>query len=52
MRKITVNNGTLVLTDDEILGFIEKTVTPIGTSGKVDCPKRFIGKRAYIVICK
>lgn len=52
MRKITVNKGRLVLQEDEVLGFIEKRVTRFGNSAKVDCPKEYIGKRAYIVVCK
>ncbi len=52
MRKIELKNGTLVLEEKEVLGFIEKRVTPFGTSAKVDCPRRFVGKRAYLIICK
>ena len=52
MRKITLNKGRLVLRESEILGFIEKTVTPFGNGAKVDCPKEYIGKRAYIVVCR
>jgi len=52
MRKITVNKGRLVLQEDEVLGFIEKRVTRFGNSAKVDCPKEYIGKRAYVVVCK
>jgi putative transposon-encoded protein len=52
MRKITFNKGRLVLLEDEVLGFIEKRVTRFGNSAKVDCPKEYIGKRAYIVVCK
>ena len=52
MRKIELKNDALVLEEKGILGFIEKTVTPFGTSAKVDCPRRFIGKRAYLIICK
>ena len=52
MRKIILNKGTLVLQEDEVLGFIEKRVTRFGTSAKVDCPKEHIGKRAYVVVCK
>ncbi|MBI3034863.1 DUF2080 family transposase-associated protein [Candidatus Woesearchaeota archaeon] len=52
MKKIELKNETLVLVDKEILGFIEKTVTPFGTSAKVDCPRKYIGKRAYLIICK
>jgi putative transposon-encoded protein len=52
MRKIILNKGRLVLQEDEVLGFIEKRVTPFGNSAKVDCPKEYIGKRAYIVVCR
>ena len=52
MRKIELKKDSLTLTEKKILGFIEKKVTPIGNSAKVDCPKRFIGKRAYLVIIK
>jgi putative transposon-encoded protein len=52
MRKIALNRGKLVLQEDEVLGFIEKRVTRFGNSAKVDCPKEYIGKRAYIVVCK
>jgi len=52
MRKIILNKGRLVLQEDEVLGFIEKRVTRFGTSAKVDCPKQYIGKRAYVVVCK
>lgn len=52
MRIVKVNRGKLWLRDDHIEGFIEKTVTPSGTGAKVDVPKRYIGKRAYIVVSK
>ena len=52
MRKITISRGRLVLREEQILGFIEKTVTRFGNGAKVDCPKEYIGKRAYIVVCK
>jgi len=50
MRKVEVTKREFVLRD-EIIGVIEKTVTRFGTSGKVDCPKRYIGKRVYLLIC-
>ena len=52
MRKIELKNGALVLEEKDVLGFIEKRVTSFGNSAKVDCPRRFVGKRAYLVICK
>ena len=50
MRKIELKKETLTLTDKNILGFIEKEVTPVGNSAKVDCPKEFLGKAVYLVI--
>ncbi len=37
---------------DNVAVFYEKTVTKFGTSAKVDAPKKYIGKRAYVVILK
>lgn len=51
-RKVEVNTGKLILTDAKIEGFLERTVTPIGTSAKADVPKRYIGKRVYVIITK
>ena len=33
-----------------IRGFIKRTVTPFGTSAKVDCPKEYLGRDVYLVI--
>ena len=52
MRKIELKNDMLVLEEKGILGFLEREVNPFGNSAKVDCPKKFIGKRAYLIICK
>ena len=52
MRRIELKNETLVLEEKEILGFLEREVTPFGNSAKVDCPRRYVGKRAYLIICK
>jgi putative transposon-encoded protein len=51
MRIIELKKENLKLTDN-VLGFLERTVTPFGTSGKVDCPRKFIGKRVYLIVCK
>jgi len=52
MRKIELKQGQLTLTDKEIEGFLERTVTPIGTSAKADVPKKYLGKRVYVIITK
>jgi len=51
-RTIEIKKGTLVLRHRKIEGFLERTVTPFGTSAKADVPKKYIGKRAYVVITK
>jgi putative transposon-encoded protein len=52
MRKIELNKGKLLLKEDKVEGFLERNVTPFGNSAKVDCPKKFIGKRVYLIIIK
>jgi putative transposon-encoded protein len=51
-RKIELNKEGFSLTESEIEGFLERVVTPIGTSAKADVPKRYIGRRVYVVITK
>lgn len=51
MTKIEIKKGNLILKDN-VLGFIEGEVRSHGTSARVSCPKRFIGKKAYIIIVK
>lgn len=51
MRKIEVVNKKLKLTD-EVEVIYEKIVTPFGNSAKVDAQRKYIGKRAYVIILK
>ncbi|MBM4249343.1 MAG: DUF2080 family transposase-associated protein [Euryarchaeota archaeon] len=51
MRRIELKKGNLTLSD-EVVGFLERTVTKFGTSAKVDCPRRFIGHRVYLLVCR
>lgn len=52
VRRLELDQGKLALNEDEIEGFLERTVTPIGTSGKADVPRRYIGRRVYVIITK
>jgi len=52
MRIIKLNKGKLSLKDDEVEGFLERIVTPIGTSAKADVPIKYLGKRVYVIITK
>ncbi len=52
MRIIKLNKGKLVLKDEDVIGFLERIVTPIGTSAKADVPRRYLGKRVYVIVTK
>ena len=49
MRKISINKEKFLLEDD-VLEVLERTVKPFGTSAKADIPKRYMGKRLYIIV--
>ncbi len=51
MRKVSVKEGSLQITDSIELIF-EKTITKFGTGAKIDAPKNYIGKKAYVLIRK
>jgi len=51
MKQVKLVNKTRLIVDG-IEGFIVRKVTPFGTSAKVDCPKRYLGKEVYLVILK
>ncbi len=45
-----VEGGKILLKDENVAMIYEKTVTKYGNGAKVDAPKKYIGKRAYVVI--
>jgi len=49
MRKIQIKKGDLIV-KDKLFGFFEKEIVPHGNGAKVICPKKFIGKKVYILI--
>lgn len=51
MRVVTVNKGKLQL-KDQVIGFIERKVTPFGKGAKVGVPKEYLGYPAYLIVCK
>jgi putative transposon-encoded protein len=51
MRKIQVIHGDLLI-KERVEVVYEKRITPFGNSAKVDAPKKYIGKRAYVVVVK
>ena len=49
MRNINVIKNKLSLSEEVEIVF-EKKITKFGNSAKADVPKKYIGKRAYIII--
>ena len=49
MKRVKViEKSTLTLKG--IKWFLEREVKPFGTSGRIDFPKEFIGKKVYVII--
>ena len=51
-RKVEIKKGNLTLTNTKIEGFLERTVTPIGTSAKADVPIKYLNRRVYVIVTK
>ena len=49
MRKVEIQTQTH-LEIDGIEGFFIRKVTKFGNSAKVDCPKDYLGRTAYLMI--
>jgi len=51
MKKVEVGDKDFVLRKQVELIY-EKKITPFGNSAKVDAPKKYRGRRAYVIIVK
>jgi putative transposon-encoded protein len=51
-RTIELKTGDLIFHEKQIEGFLERIVTPVGTSGKADVPRRYLKRRVYVIITK
>ena len=49
MKRVNIVEKT-TLTLRGIKCFVERVVKPFGTSGRIDFPKEFIGKKVYVVV--
>lgn len=49
-RKDIINKTTLQV--ENIKGFLIGRVTKFGSGAKVNCPKKYLGKTVYLIICK
>lgn len=51
-KALKIDKGKLELIDANILGFISRTIVESSSGAVVYAPKDYIGKKAYLVICK
>lgn len=51
VKKINLEKGKLSITDDVELVF-EKIVTKFGTGAKADIPRKYLGKKVYVLVQK
>lgn len=49
MRHVQVKKGDFTIRE-KVEVIYERRVTPFGNSAKVDAQKKYIGKRAYVII--
>jgi putative transposon-encoded protein len=52
MRKKTEMVKATELRVTGIEGFFKKKVTKFGTGAKIDCPKEYLGKTVYVIVCQ
>ncbi len=50
MKKVKIK-PTSRLALENIEGFFKRKVTKFGNGAKVDCPKEYLGKTVYLIIC-
>jgi putative transposon-encoded protein len=51
MEELTLTNRKLILSTD-IEDIIRKKAVPIGNGAHVTCPKEYLGRTIYLIVCK
>ena len=49
MSNIKITQKSITL-KDKATDFFQKKITQFGNGAKIDCPKKHLGKKAYIII--
>ncbi len=52
MREIKAIVGGKLIIKDNVEEIYEKKITPYGNGAKIDAPKRYIGKKVFVIILK
>ena len=51
-RKVKAVAGGKISLEDDVEEIFEKKVTPYGNGAKIDAQKKYMGRRAYVIIIK
>lgn len=51
-RKVQAVSGGKIRIEDNVEEIYEKVVTPYGNGAKLDAQKKYIGRKAFIIILK
>ncbi len=52
MREIKAIVGGKLIIKDNVEEIYEKKITPYGNGAKIDAPKKYIGKKVFVIILK
>lgn len=51
MRQLDIINKNLIL-KEEVEVILEREIKPFGTSAKADVPKKYLGRRVYVIVLR
>ena len=51
-RKVVALKGGKLRIEDDVEEIYEKNVTPYGNGAKVDSQKKYVGRKAFVIILK
>lgn len=49
MKKLNLEHKKKIIIEN-FIGFLKRKIVPNGTSARVNCPKEYLGKEAYLII--
>jgi putative transposon-encoded protein len=52
MRRVEVEGGKFTLSDDQVEIVYEEKVTRFGHGAKIGCPRKYLGRRVYVVVLR
>ncbi len=52
MREIKAIVGGKLIIKDNVEELYEKRITPYGNGAKIDAPKKYIGRKVFVIILK